>query len=58
MADAIYPLSTFMSRTGLGRAAVRMARRKGLKVKRIGKRSYLKGSDFLEWFDQYAEQVA
>jgi len=44
--DEIYPLSVFYRITGLGRHALRQARRKGLKVCRIGGRAYVRGDDF------------
>ena len=47
----IYPLSIFKVRTGLGSKAMRVARRGGLVVKRIGTRSYVKGADFFNWYD-------
>ena len=55
--DAIYPLSTFMLRTGLQKSAIRQMRRQGLIVRRIGRRSYIRGSDFLAWYDACAEKV-
>ena len=42
----IYPLPEFERRSGLGRHALRQARRKGLKVCRIGGRAYVRGDDF------------
>ena len=56
--NAVYPLSTFMRRTGLAKSAIRQMRRQGLIVRRIGRRSYIRGSDFLAWYDACAEKVA
>ena len=53
-ANEIYPLSIFMQRSGLGVKAMRMARRAGLFVGRIGTRSFVKGADFLKWYDEQA----
>lgn len=53
-ANEIYPLSVFMQRTGLGKQAMRTARRAGLIVGEIGNRKYVKGADFLKWYDQQA----
>lgn len=44
-----YPLDEFARRSGLGRHALREARRKGLKVKRLGGRAYVRGDDFDEF---------
>jgi hypothetical protein len=55
--DAIYPMSDFMNRTGLAKAAVRAMRRTGLTVRKIGRRSYVLGRDFHEWFEEHAEIV-
>lgn len=57
-ANAIYPLSEFMRLTGLRTASIREMRRVGLIVRRIGRRSYIRGSDFLSWYEKQAEIVA
>jgi hypothetical protein len=49
--NEIYPLSIFQDRTGLGSKAMRVARKAGLLVRRIGTRSYVKGADFFTWYD-------
>lgn len=41
-----YPLSEFSRRTGMGPAALRSARKQGLKVRKIGNRKYVRGADF------------
>jgi hypothetical protein len=56
--DAIYPLPLFMKHTGLAKSAIRMMRRSGLIVRRVGRRSYIRGRDFCSWFDDHAEQVS
>ena len=42
----VYGLKEFKRITGLGDAAVRAARKKGLVIKRIGLRSYVRGEDW------------
>jgi hypothetical protein len=49
-ADSLYTLDELMDRLRLGKAALRKARREGLIVKRIGRRSYVLGRDMIEWF--------
>jgi hypothetical protein len=44
-----YPVELFERIAGLGRAALREARRKGLKVKYIHGRAYVRGSDWLSY---------
>lgn len=44
-----YPLNEFARRAGLGKQALRTARRQGLKVRRLGNRSYVRGDDFHEF---------
>ena len=41
-----YPLPEFERRSGLGRHALAQARRRGLKVCKVGGRAYVRGSDF------------
>ena len=41
-----YPLPEFERRSGLGRHAMTQARRKGLKVCRLGGRVFVRGADF------------
>lgn len=43
----IYPLQEFQRRTGLGKAAMRTLRQKGLVVKRFGKFGFVCADDFL-----------
>jgi hypothetical protein len=46
-----YPLELFESMVGLGRAALREARRKGLKVEYVHGRAFVRGSDWLSYCD-------
>ncbi|QDS99048.1 hypothetical protein [Adhaeretor mobilis] len=48
-ANCAYTLDEFQARLSLGRHAWRTARRKGLKVRRVGGRGYVLGADALEW---------
>ena len=47
-AEAIYPLPEFQRLTGLGEAALRQARRRGLVITTIGRRRYVRGADFYQ----------
>jgi hypothetical protein len=58
IADAIYPLPEFMRRTGLQKQSIREMRRTGLIVRRIGRRSYVRGADFIAWYSEHAPKVA
>jgi hypothetical protein len=49
LTTAIYPLPLFMELTGLSNAAMRQARRKGLKVYTVGRRSYVRGQDWSDF---------
>jgi hypothetical protein len=56
-ADSLYTLEELGARLRLGKAALRQARRKGLKIRRIGRRAYVLGRDVIEWFDKSAEPL-
>ncbi len=56
-ADAAYSLDQIKERLGLGTAALRTARRKGLIVRRIGRRSFVMGRDLLDFLDNQATIV-
>lgn len=47
-ADVAYSLPEFERRTQLGKAAMREARRAGLKIRQVGSRRFVLGSDWLE----------
>lgn len=47
--ESHYPLQVFGEYTGLSTAALRTARRGGLRVLRIGNRGYVLGSDFIDY---------
>jgi len=49
-----YTLNEFRRRTGLGVAALRAARRRGLRVTRVGSRSYVRGKDWNRYLAQCA----
>lgn len=53
----VYSLPEFMKRTGMGVAAMRSARRRGLKVHRNGKRSWIFGADFIAFIEQQGRLV-
>ena len=50
-ADCLYTLSEVKARLKLGDAALRRARRDGLKVRQIGRQRYLLGRDILEYVE-------
>lgn len=52
----LYTLDEFMKRSRLGAWAVRMARRDGLPILRIGRRGYVRGSDVIAYLDRVAKQ--
>ena len=45
----LYPLPVFMEYSGMSNYAVRMARRRGMRVLRVGGRGYVLGSDFITY---------
>ncbi len=51
-ADSIYTLEEIQARLGLGLAALRTARRHGLKVRRIGRRGYVLGRDVMDYVER------
>ena len=58
LADAAYSLAQVKERIGLGTAAIRTARRKGLIVRRIGRRTFVMGRDLLAYIDEHGTIVA
>jgi hypothetical protein len=55
--DSLYTMEELAARLRVGRKAIMVARRKGLKVKRLGTRGYVLGRDVSEWFDKSAEPL-
>ena len=53
----VYGLKEFQRVTGMGVSAVREARKKGLIVRRVGLRSFIRGADFDEYVRDHAKQV-
>jgi len=49
--DEQYPLELFEKMAGLGRSAVREARRRGLKVTYLHGRGYVRGSGWMAYCD-------
>ena len=47
--DGMYTLAEIRARLGLGTYALREARRHGLPVRKIGRRSYVLGKDILDF---------
>jgi len=56
-ADECYPLPVFKRLSGMGTAALREARRKGLFVRKVGLRSYVLGKDFLDFVERHGKPV-
>ncbi len=52
----LYPLPVFKTHTGLGDAALRAARRNGMRVLRVGGRGFILGSDFIEYVKTHGEE--
>lgn len=52
--DATYPLAEFQRLSGLGEAALRTARRRGLAIHKVGSRKFVRGQD---WHDFLAKRV-
>jgi hypothetical protein len=48
-ADELLTLEAVEQQLGLGKAAMREARREGLPVRRIGRRGYVLGADIIEF---------
>lgn len=57
VADGVYALQEFRRRTGLGVHALRMARRGGLPVRRIGRQSFILGRDWLNFVAKSGKSV-
>lgn len=55
VSGVIYPLDCFQRSVGFGRFAMRQARRKGLRIIRVGGRAFVRGSDFLAFVDRIAD---
>lgn len=47
--DEIYSLAEFQRRTGLGRASIRSARKRGLRISKHGRKRYISGLDWQEF---------
>jgi hypothetical protein len=51
-AGEVYRLDDFRERAGWGRAAMRAMRKRGLRVRRIGKYAYISADDFIALLDE------
>lgn len=51
-ADELYTLEEIKARLGLGLAALRTARRRGLPVRKIGRRGYVLGRDLIAYLER------
>ena len=50
--DSVYTLDEIKTRLGLGVAAMRTARRRGLTVRRIGRRAFVLGRDIITYIEE------
>ena len=57
LSDATYPLREFQRISGLGEAALRKARRKGLVVTHVGRCGFVKGRDFQDYLGALSADV-
>ena len=53
-ADEVLSLDALQARLGIGTAALRTMRRKGLKVIRAGGRTFIAGADLIEYMSRIA----
>jgi hypothetical protein len=53
----VYPLADLQARTGLGAAAIREARRNGLRVKYMGGRAYIKGAWWIDYLEAHGKDT-
>jgi hypothetical protein len=51
--QGVYPLEAFRTRTGLSVDALRECRKKGLKIVRLGKRSWVFGEDWIAYLRKH-----
>jgi len=56
-ADEMLTLDAIKHRLGLGVHALRSARRNGLKVRRLGRRSYVLGKDLMDYIEKQGRLV-
>jgi hypothetical protein len=55
--SVLYPLDLLKAKSGLGAAALRTARRTGLKVRYAGGRGFIMGRDFIQWVEQNGKET-
>ena len=55
--DDAYTLAQVKFRFGLGTAALRSARRRGLPVRRMGRKSFILGRDLIEYLGKSATVI-
>ena len=56
--DTLYPLSVFENLAGLGRHAMREARKLGLVARKVGSRKFVLGSDFIDFVKEHGKVEA
>lgn len=48
-ADELLPIAEVQTRLGIGKAAMRTMRKNGLAIRRVGRQSYVVGSDLIDF---------
>ena len=56
-ADAAYSLEDFERYTGLGCYAIRMMRRRGLRAEKVGRKTFIRGAEFIRFLESDAKHV-
>lgn len=56
-ANVSYPRAEFLRLTGIGAKTLARARREGLPIRRVGRNSFVLGSDWLEYLSTRAKTV-
>ena len=55
--DRMYPLAALQFRCGLGKTAMRTARRRGLRVRYLCGRAFVKGADFISFVEEHGKDA-
>lgn len=57
-AGAVYRLSELQRRMGIERDALRSAKKKGLRIRKLGTKKYVLGDDFIEFMESLPSEEA
>ena len=55
--DLLYGLPAAMAASGLGRGAMREARRNGLRVHYLSKRAFIRGADLIAYIEEHSTET-